>query len=145
MKAIEKIRLHDYFSSDTPNYFLVKDPKFARFYLLPKIHKHLNDKQSRPVISNCGFYTEKISSFLDYHLQPLVQRVKSYITDTNLFLNKIKKVGKLPEGEIPFTIDVVGLYPKYHMGKVLPLSISFWKLGITNKSQMILAKQNLPK
>ena len=31
-----------------------------------------------PVISNCGFYTENISSFLDY-LQPLAQKVQPYI------------------------------------------------------------------
>ena len=51
--------------------FLVKDPKFAKFYLLPKLQKQLNDVPRRPVISNCGYYAEKISSFLDYHLQPL--------------------------------------------------------------------------
>ena len=63
MKALEKIRLRGDLSSDTLNYFLVKDPKFARFYLLPKIHKRLHDVPGRPVISNCGFYTENISSF----------------------------------------------------------------------------------
>ena len=83
MKALEKIRLRGDLSSDTLNYFLVKDPKFARFYLLPKIHKHLHDVPGRPVISSCCFYTENISSFFDHHLQPLAQRVKSYIKDTN--------------------------------------------------------------
>ena len=39
MKALEKIRLRSDLSSDNLNYFLVKDPKFARFYLLPKVHK----------------------------------------------------------------------------------------------------------
>ena len=38
-KALEKIRLQVDLSKDTLDYFLVKDPKFARFYLLPKIHK----------------------------------------------------------------------------------------------------------
>ena len=71
MKALEKIRLRGDLSKDTFDYFLVKDPKFARFYLLPKIHKLLHDVPGRPVISNCGYYTENISSFLDYHLQPL--------------------------------------------------------------------------
>ena len=71
MKALEKIRLCGDLSSDTLNYFLVKDPKFARFSLLPKIHKRLHGISGRPVISNCGFCTEKISSFLDHHLQPL--------------------------------------------------------------------------
>ena len=39
---------------ETIKYFEVKDPKFARFYLLPKIHKRLNNVPGRPVISNCG-------------------------------------------------------------------------------------------
>ena len=71
--------------SDTLKYFIVEDPKFARFYLLPKIHKRLHNVLGRLVISNCDFYTENISSFLDYHLQPLVQKVKSYIKETNHF------------------------------------------------------------
>ena len=65
----------------------------------------------RPVISNCGCYTENISSFLDYHFEPLAQKVKSYIKDTNHFLTKYKSLGKLPEGAILCAIDVVGLYP----------------------------------
>ena len=67
--------------------------------------------QERPVICNCGFYTENISSFLDFHLQPLAQKVKPYIKDTNHFFKKIKELGQLPEGTILCTIDVVGLYP----------------------------------
>ena len=43
MKALEKIRLHGDLSSDTLNYFLVEDPKFAKFCLLPKTRKHLHD------------------------------------------------------------------------------------------------------
>ena len=34
MKALEKIRLRSDLPKDTLDYFLVKDPKFARFYLL---------------------------------------------------------------------------------------------------------------
>ena len=55
MKALEKIRLRGDLSSDNLNYFLVKDPKIARFYLLSKIHKRLHDLPSRTVISNCSF------------------------------------------------------------------------------------------
>ena len=71
-EALEKIHLWGDLSKDTLDYFLVKDPKFARFYLLPKIHKRLHDVPGRPVISNCGYYTGNISSFLGYHLQPLI-------------------------------------------------------------------------
>ena len=93
------------------HYFEVKDPKFARFYLLPKIHKRLHDVPGRPVISNCGYYTENISAFLDFHLQPLAQAVKSYIKDTKDFLNKLRSLPKLPSDIILCTVDVVGLYP----------------------------------
>ena len=56
-KALEKM------SKDILYYFLVKDPKVARFYSLPKIHKRLHDVPRRPVILNCGYCTKNISSF----------------------------------------------------------------------------------
>ena len=86
MQALEKIRIQGDLSNNAINYFLVKDPKLARFYFLPKIHMCLHNVAGRPVISNCGFYTENISSFLDHHLQPIAQKVNSFIKDTNHFL-----------------------------------------------------------
>ena len=55
--------------------------------------------------------TWKTSAFLDFHLQPLAQAVKSYIKDTNGFLNKLRSLPKLPDNIILCTVDVVGLYP----------------------------------
>ena len=78
MKAFEKIRFRSDLLSETLNYFLVKDPKFPRFYPLAKIYTRLHDVLGRPVISNYGFYTTNISSFLDFNFQPPAQRVKSY-------------------------------------------------------------------
>ena len=96
---------------DTLDYFLVKDPEFARFYLLPKIHKQLENMPGRPMISNCCYYTENISSFLDYHSQTIAQKVKSYIKDANHFLSKLESSEKFPQGAILCTIDVVRLCP----------------------------------
>ena len=98
-------------SADNIKYFMVKDPKFARFSLLPKIHKRLENVPGRPVISNCGFYTENISAFLDFHLQSLAREVKAYIKDTNDFLKKLRSLTNLPNGIILCSVDVVGLYP----------------------------------
>ena len=99
--------------------FLVKDPKFARFYSLPKIH----EVPERPVISNCGYYTENIS-----HLQPLAQKVKLCIKDTNHFLSKLKSLGKLRQGTILCTIDIVGLYPNIPHSEGLSSLQTFFNL-----------------
>ena len=55
MRALEKIRIRGDLSNNRLNYFLIKYPKFTRFYLLPKICKHLHLVPGGPVISNCGF------------------------------------------------------------------------------------------
>ena len=65
----------------------------------------------RPVFPNLGFYTEKISSFIEYHLKPPVQNVKSYIRDTNFFLSKLASFLPFLDDVILCAIDVVGLYP----------------------------------
>ena len=64
--TLEKIRKRGDISSNSLDYFNVENPEFGRFYLLPKIHKRLYDILGRPVISNCGFFTENISAFLDH-------------------------------------------------------------------------------
>ena len=73
---------------ETLDYFLVKNPKIGRFYMLPKIHKRLFNVPGIPVISNSSFYTENISKFLDFNFQPMARQVKSFIKDTNDFLKK---------------------------------------------------------
>ena len=85
----------------------------GKLYLLPKIHKRLIDVPGRPVILNCGTPAEKVSEYLDYHLQPAMKEGKSYIKDTADFLDKLKDLGEILEGAILVTVDVVGLYPKY--------------------------------
>ena len=109
--VLKKIRDRRDISDSTLDYFLVNNPKLVRFYLLPKIHKRLQNVPGRPVISNSGYYTENISAFLEFHLKPLAQKVKSYIKDTNDFLRKMATLPPLPDDIILCTIDVVGLYP----------------------------------
>ena len=55
MCASEKIRIRGDLTTDTPNYFLIKDARFARFYFLPKIQKRLHNVPGIPVISHCRF------------------------------------------------------------------------------------------
>lgn len=107
---LEKIRKRGLLKKENVQYFEVKDPRFARFYLLPKIHKQLYDVPGRLVISNCGYYTENISALLDFYVKSLAQTVKLYIKETNDFLNKLRSLLKLPSNIILYTVDVVGVY-----------------------------------
>ena len=83
----------------------------GKMYLLSKIHKRLFDVSGCPVIPNCGIHTGKVSGFLDYHLQPVMKGGRSYVKDTQDFLEKLKHLGKMPPNAILVTADVVGLYP----------------------------------
>ena len=96
------------------NYFkfnFKKATNVGKLYPLPKIHKILSSVPQRPVISNCGPATDKISEFLDHHWQPVMKEEKSYIKDRADFLDKLKDLGEIPEGAILVTADVAGLYP----------------------------------
>ena len=74
------------------------------------IHKRIHNVPGRPVISNSSCFTENISTFLDFHLKPLAQKVKSYNQDKNDFLKTIANTSPLPYELISYTIDVLGLY-----------------------------------
>ena len=90
------------------NYVLVDQPKAGRFYLLPKIHKAGNP--GRPIVSANGHPTEKISEFVDLHLQPHVQNLPSYLQDTTDFLRKQDALGPLPPDTLLVSMDVTSLY-----------------------------------
>ena len=85
-----------------------KATNLGKMYLLPKIHKRLSNVPGRPVISNCGTPTEKVSEFLDFQLKPVMQSSKSYIKDSGDFIRKIKDIHYIPSNAILVTADVVG-------------------------------------
>ena len=109
--VLKKVRDRRDISNNTLDCFLVNNPKLGRFYLLPKIHKRLQNVPGRPVISNSGCYTENISAFLEFHPKPLAEKVKSYIKDTNDFLRRVASFHPLPDDIILCTIYIAGLYP----------------------------------
>ena len=109
--VIAKITKRGDLNRNNLDHFLIKDRKFSRLYLLPKIHKRSHNVSGRPVRSHSGYYTENNSSFLDHHLPPLPQAVKSYINDAKKFLKKLLYLPKLPNSIILCNMNVVGLYP----------------------------------
>ena len=108
--TLEKIQRRGDISSNILDYLNVENIKFGRFCFLPKTHKSMHNIPGRPMISNCGFYTENISAFLDHQLKPIAIQVKSYIKEINNILKKLRDLPDLPEESIICINDVVGLY-----------------------------------
>ncbi len=68
---------------------------------------NLETHAGRPIVSSCGAPTERISEFVDYHVQPLVMQIPSYLKDTQHFLQRISNLGQVPSDSI---LDVSSLY-----------------------------------
>ena len=86
-------------------------PSLPSFIFFQKIHKRLYNVPGKPIVSNCGYHSENIPSFLDFHLQPIAKKVKLYIKHTNDFLKKLCSLTNLPDSILLCTMDVAGLYP----------------------------------
>ena len=110
---------HNFISEKELKYFTYnfkKATNLRKLYFLPKINKRLSAFLGRPVISDCGTTTEKVSEYLDYILKLIMQDRWSNIKDSGDFLKEIKNIGKIPERARLVTADVFGLYPVYVVG-----------------------------
>ncbi|XP_072051788.1 uncharacterized protein [Amphiura filiformis] len=93
------------------------NPRQARFYLLPKIHKA--NTPGRPVVSTCNYPTELISSYLDSVLTPIVESLPSYVKDTNDALRIFDHFEFSGPNRLLFTMDVKSLYTVIHIDEAL--------------------------
>ena len=94
---------------DSAKHILQNDPRPARFYLLPKIPKNINQPPGRPIMAGNGHPTEKLSEYVDLHLKPHIPEINSYIKDTSHFLEIIKNIERPPGAKIA-AFDVTSLY-----------------------------------
>ena len=86
----------------------IKNPKEARVYLLPKIHK--KDVPGRPICSSIQHPTAHISKFVDEHIKKYVPKTRSYVRDTQHFISRLKQLGQIPNNALLVTLDVSSLY-----------------------------------
>ncbi|CDQ99908.1 unnamed protein product, partial [Oncorhynchus mykiss] len=99
-------------------------PRPRQFYLLPKMHKPLEEwsvpfqiPSARPIVSDCGSESYRIAEYIDYFIHPLSQKHAkdsgkehaSYVKDTYDFVDKDKGL-ELPLGAFLFSIDINSLY-----------------------------------
>ena len=138
-KTLDPLVHKGYLSLANRKYLVVSKPRLGKFYLLPKIHKRLENVPGRPVISNCGTATERISEFLDFHIQPLVCNVPSVIKDTSDYLQKLEGLhGTHSIYCYVCIIDVICLYPHIPHGEGLEAL-----LGAFNRAEWELPVEDL--
>ena len=72
------------------------------------IYKQGNPERSG--FDSVNFHTSNISKYLDYQLQPIVQKILSYIQDTSDFLWKISATETIAGNSYLVFLDVRSLY-----------------------------------
>ena len=88
--------------------FRYNNLKQQSFLTRPKIHKTRNPR--RPVVSSVNWHTKTISKYVDFHLQPIVTNIPSYVKDTTDFFQKLDSVKNVPNDCLLVTLDVKSLY-----------------------------------
>ena len=98
-----------------------------KFYVLPKIHKP-RDKwpqpnrmpEGRPIVSDSGSESYRVSEFIDYYITPLSILHPSYIKDTSDFIAKIR-LQHVPKNALLVTADVTALYTNMDIPRTLEI------------------------
>ena len=117
---VDRMHKNKLISDKNKQYLIQTDVKPGRFYILPKVHEPGNP--GRPIVSSNSHPTERISHFVDYHLQPLVHKLPSFVKGTNDFLNKLLIIGNLPANSLLVTLDVSSLNKSYFLEEISCLS-----------------------
>ncbi len=84
-------------SKKTKEYLLSDGLRTPLFYMLPKIHKNLQNPPGRGIESCNSCPTEKISQLSDIIMNEFVKLLPSYIKDTTDFLQKHSKSKTSPQ------------------------------------------------
>ncbi|XP_070579506.1 uncharacterized protein [Ptychodera flava] len=106
-RAIQRWKRKKWISHSIAKELIPKEPKPGHFYGLPKIHK--DGIPLRPIIPQCQALTSQLSRYVDYHLQPIVKSLPSYIKDTNHHLEDLQN-NEISPNTIMVSMDVVSLY-----------------------------------
>ncbi|MEM7539815.1 MAG: hypothetical protein AAF639_47105, partial [Chloroflexota bacterium] len=94
-----------------------------QFYLTIKVHKQ--QLASRPIVSYSGSPLYGLAKWLDYQLQPLVKKLKSFIQDSRQLLNDCTNID-MQNAEL-FTADAIGMYSNISTTHALSVIKDFLK------------------
>ena len=110
IEQLEAMRVRGEINEKVRDHLMVHKPRTSQLYLLPKIHKNVSPVPGRPIVSANDSPTERISTFVDHFLAPIVHTSKSYIQDTSDFLRKLGDFKDIPSKASLVTLDICSLY-----------------------------------
>jgi GIY-YIG catalytic domain len=127
-ETLEDLTREHYITDRQLAYLQAKTTDRARiFYLLPKIHKapskwpQPNMPEGRPIVSDCGSESYRVSDYINYFLRPISTRHRSYIKDTYDFVSKVRHKN-IPKGAFLVTGDVTALYTNMDIERTLAVT-----------------------
>ena len=111
------VHYHDEISSKFQNWMIDDKAGFGYFYLNYKAHKPEKGYPGRLITSGCGSPTERLSSWCEYHLKPLMTLLPYRLEDTSHFIRKVliynekASTENTPKNIILFSWDIEAMYP----------------------------------
>ena len=81
---------------------------YAGWDITPKVHN--KDIPGQPLVNPFGFYTSKLSKFVDHYLQPHAKALPSYVKGTTEFINKLGNVKETSKDPILVTLGIKAFY-----------------------------------
>lgn len=112
-KILLKMKIQKIISTANYKYLIpAEDTKTPVFYHIPKIHKPLKQgiHPGRPIISACNGPLKGIAQYIDYHLNPILQKSTTYIKNSTHLLQEIQEIRNINKNTFLITADVVSLY-----------------------------------
>ena len=105
--TIQRFKKEKLLKKKIPDGLKVPNQKTPKFYMQPKIHKKITWSTS---ISSANCRTSSVSKYVDYHLQPIVKEIPSYVRDTKDFLSMLIHIRDIAKEILLATLDVKSLY-----------------------------------
>lgn len=102
-KVLSEAKDNGWISESEIRFLGNENPKIASFYMLPTIHKCLENPPGTPVISGNESLTEPVSKYIDYSIKRFLTLLPAFVQDTTDVLNKVEELQNI-------TVDVEALY-----------------------------------
>lgn len=116
-KVLYKLLQQDIISKEQFEYLTgPPNPGPRVFYLLPKIHKRPQDwripnilPKGRPIVADSASESCRVAEFIDFFINPLAQKHRTYVKNTYDFIDKIRGM-TVPDNCFLITGDIESLY-----------------------------------